>query len=134
MVPAEGLKQLLSSAQSLIRGGDDLPKQSVTIEGMQFSMLAQHENGHGWIVILIQDSHIDYCDSALLKKRYKLTARETEVAYLLAQRLSNREIAERLGVKVCTAGRHTERVMSKLGVCSRKDVQRCVSIQHYRQS
>ena len=57
-----------------------------------------------------------------LKRCYGLTNREIEVARLLAKRQSNKEIAEQLEVTVYTAGRHTERVMQKLGVGSRRDV------------
>ena len=51
-----------------------------------------------------------------------LTAREREVAVLLAARRTNAEIAAALGVAVPTARHHVERVMSKLGVASRRDI------------
>ncbi len=51
-----------------------------------------------------------------------LTAREAEVARLLARRLSNAEVAAALGVSPHTARHHTERVMQKLGVSKRADV------------
>lgn len=51
-----------------------------------------------------------------------LTAREAEVATLLAQRRTNREIAEALGISERTARQHTERVLRKVGVDRRTDV------------
>ena len=51
-----------------------------------------------------------------------LTARELEVAQLLARRLSNAELAAALGVSAHTARHHTERVMAKLGVSRRSEV------------
>ncbi|GKU77209.1 AAA family ATPase [Paenibacillus sp. L3-i20] len=45
-----------------------------------------------------------------------LTARETEVITAIAEGLSNREIAERLGIAETTVKTHTSRVISKLGV------------------
>ncbi|MGZ8493967.1 MAG: response regulator transcription factor [Gemmatirosa sp.] len=51
-----------------------------------------------------------------------LTAREAEVARLLARRLSNAELAAALGVSQHTARHHTERVMQKLGVRRRSEV------------
>ena len=54
----------------------------------------------------------------------KLTAREREVAHLLAKRRTSKEIAEALGVTFATARRHTERVLAKLGLNSRRAVEK----------
>lgn len=55
-----------------------------------------------------------------LPDRYRgLTAREREVAALLASSLTTREIATRLGITVHTTRRHTEAVFRKLQVRSR---------------
>lgn len=55
-----------------------------------------------------------------LPERYRgLTAREREVAALLASPLTTREIATRLGITVHTTHRHTEAVFRKLQVRSR---------------
>lgn len=51
-----------------------------------------------------------------------LTRRESEVALLLALRRTNREIASALVISPHTARRHTERVLRKLGLRSRRDV------------
>ena len=51
-----------------------------------------------------------------------LTDREREVGILLARGAPNREIARVLGITEHTARRHTERVLSKLGVSSRSAV------------
>ena len=59
---------------------------------------------------------------ALVQERFGLTPRESEVALLLAQRRSNKEIARALRVTIHTAERHTEKVLGKLGLCTRKDV------------
>ena len=53
---------------------------------------------------------------------YDLTPREIQVARLIAEGLSNSEIAERLGVKFFTARNHVERTLAKLGVPSRHRV------------
>lgn len=55
-------------------------------------------------------------------ERFGLTPREAEVARALERRLSNAEIARALGISPHTALRHTERVLSKLGVSSRREV------------
>jgi DNA-binding CsgD family transcriptional regulator len=51
-----------------------------------------------------------------------LTAREVEVASLLAQGLTNAEIAERLVLSAKTVDHHTSAVLTKLGVSSRRHV------------
>src|SRR5690606_28504656 len=50
-----------------------------------------------------------------LQQRFGLTDRQIEVARLLAQGLSNAEIAETLGLSTYTARNHTEAVLLKLG-------------------
>jgi DNA-binding CsgD family transcriptional regulator len=49
----------------------------------------------------------------------ELTSREQQVAALVARGLSNRRIAERLGVAGSTVQRHVVNIMSKLGLQSR---------------
>jgi DNA-binding CsgD family transcriptional regulator len=55
-----------------------------------------------------------------LRTAYGLTRREAEVARLLAAGASNAGIADALGVSPHTARHHTEKVLGKLGVTSRK--------------
>lgn len=57
-----------------------------------------------------------------------LTPREHEVALLLAQRKTNREIGEGLGISSATAKRHTENILTKLGLTSRRAVERIIDI------
>jgi DNA-binding CsgD family transcriptional regulator len=57
-----------------------------------------------------------------LRSRYGLSAREIEVARLVASGLSNQEVAEKLGVSYFTARNHVERLLSKLGVGNRSRV------------
>ena len=57
-----------------------------------------------------------------LKSRYGLSAREIEVARLVASGLSNQEVAEKLGVSYFTARNHVERLLVKLGVGGRARV------------
>jgi DNA-binding NarL/FixJ family response regulator len=51
-----------------------------------------------------------------------LTGREIEIAHLLADGLSNAEIAERLVVSPKTVGHHVSAVLAKLGVRRRAQV------------
>ena len=51
-----------------------------------------------------------------------LTKRQTEIALLLADGLTNREIADRLVISQRTAETHVDHILSKLGVSSRTRV------------
>jgi non-specific serine/threonine protein kinase len=55
-----------------------------------------------------------------------LTRREREVAMLVADGLSNRDLAERLAISPGTARIHVERILSKLGLTSRVQIARWV--------
>jgi len=59
---------------------------------------------------------------ALLRARFGLTKQEARVALLLAERKTNREVAEALFISPSTARGHTERVLEKLGVATRRAV------------
>jgi DNA-binding CsgD family transcriptional regulator len=58
-------------------------------------------------------------EAAATRGRITLTAREAQVADLLAQGLRNADVAGSLAISTATARHHTEHVMAKLGVHSR---------------
>lgn len=51
-----------------------------------------------------------------------LTAREVEVARLIAEGVTNGEIAGELGIAPRTAGAHLEHILAKLGVTRRAEI------------
>lgn len=55
-----------------------------------------------------------------------LTAREREIAYLVARGLQSKDIAERLFLSVRTVQNHLQRIYAKLGVTSRTEVGRAL--------
>jgi DNA-binding NarL/FixJ family response regulator len=52
----------------------------------------------------------------------RLSTRELEVAMLVAEGLSSRDVAERLYVSVRTVENHLQRIYTKLGITSRADL------------
>lgn len=77
------------------------------------------------VVVTIESRRRDGLpDARTLKKRFGLTDRQAEVALLLARRLANREVADALSISPHTARHHTETVLRKLGLSSRRRVRR----------
>src|ERR1700738_5576209 len=63
-----------------------------------------------------------YAPSRILVVAPSLTRREREVAILVAQGLTNREIASRLFISERTAESHVEQIRGKLGVHTRVQI------------
>jgi DNA-binding CsgD family transcriptional regulator len=73
-------------------------------------------------LILIKPARTPVASADELQERFQLTRRQAEVAQLLAQRKTNPEIAHALCISPHTARHHTEAVLSKLGISSRREV------------
>ena len=68
--------------------------------------------------------------AASSKQDTVLTARELEIAELIAEGLSNRQIATRLTISVRTAETHAQNILTKLGFRSRAQIASWVAQQH----
>ena len=78
-------------------------------------------SGAGPVVLVVVDETRPRLPSVpALRKAHGLTAREAEVALLLARGASNAEAARRLGISSHTVRTHAERIFGKLGIHSRK--------------
>lgn len=73
-------------------------------------------------LVTVHTNEASVADSGALRDRFDLTPRQAEVARLLARRLTNDEIAQRLQVSPNTARHHTEAVMGKMEVSDRREV------------
>lgn len=122
IAPNRELRTLLAAAIALVYEVDSAEAEVIRIGEARFRLTAEHHDETGWVVVLMQEPAGRLMRDEVLRGCFGLTRREIEVARLLADRHSNREIAELLDVTVYTAGRHTERVLKKLGVASRRDV------------
>ena len=72
--------------------------------------------------LLLRHAYADPKVLGSIRRKYRLTATQARVAVLLADRLTNDEIADQLRIKSSTARRHTEAVMFRLNVNSRFNV------------
>ena len=70
-------------------------------------------------ITLLRYGHAEPHILSSLQQKYRLTPTQARVATLLADRLTNAEIAFELHVRPNTARRHTEAVLLRLGVSSR---------------
>jgi DNA-binding CsgD family transcriptional regulator/PAS domain-containing protein len=71
------------------------------------------------VVVLVDPTGTRGLDARELATHFHLTPREIEVAQLLRQGLSSKQIAGSLGLSINTARRHVERVLAKLDVHTR---------------
>lgn len=67
----------------------------------------------------INDTELVYRDKAALKKEIPLTQREKQIASLLSNGLSNKQIARNLTIEVSTVKNHVHNILSKMGAHSR---------------
>jgi DNA-binding CsgD family transcriptional regulator len=65
---------------------------------------------------------VDRLPTQVVEDRLGLTAREAEVAILLARGASNAEVADRLHISPHTARHHVARILKKLNVSIRSSV------------
>jgi DNA-binding CsgD family transcriptional regulator len=72
-------------------------------------------------VVLVQPARPAPVDRDL-RRRFQLTPQQVQVALLLRERLSDREIAQALGIALNTASNHVKVVRHKLDATSRRDV------------
>ena len=78
--------------------------------------------GGAFLVAVRADVGPAFPTSDTIRERLGLSAREAEVALLLAEGLTNAQIADRLFIASATARRHTENVLGKLGIGTRAAV------------
>lgn len=85
-------------------------------------LLAGSLAAHPVFLVSLKERPLTSGSDRAVAHRFGLTARESEVAVLLAERRTNSEIAFALGISPHTASHHTEQVLAKLGLNSRADV------------
>ena len=118
-VAADRLQDLLSTSTNLRRDGQQLIDQIRGTLSEMRQLRSQLREQHGPSRGGTNGS--GPARSAYIQMRYGLTAREMEVATLLARGRSNTAIADALHISTHTARHHTQRVLAKLGVHSRAE-------------
>jgi len=109
------------------RDGDARSERTVRVGALVYrlggSLVGEHLLGaRPAVLVTVTSAASEPLTDDALHEQYGLTTREMQVARLIAEGLSNNEIAERLGVRFFTARNHVERALAKLGVTSRHRV------------
>lgn len=101
--------------RDVIEAGDDRMETCMTVLDHAEAMVVV-------VVVVFTSAEQRFPGRGVLHDRFGLTERESEVARLLASRKTNKEIARLLSITPHTSWRHTEHVLQKLGISSRRDV------------
>lgn len=102
------------------RGGPRLIAARVSSQHANLQVRASYapvelEKGHGCIVVTLQLEAEPPDPRSWLCKKFGLTKREAEIALLIADRLTNPEIAAALSISEHTVRHHLEKVLYKVG-------------------
>ena len=90
-------------------------------DGIFLKTCTPDEMQHGFSILLDGGAYVSKAVLSSLEQRaerVELTARERQILHLIAEGLSNLEIAERLSISPKTVDNHRTRMMAKLGVHS----------------
>jgi len=103
----------------LAAGGRDEPAHWNSVAGTRRLRCSLHpaSGEDEWLVVLTESGNGAAVEALAL--RFRLTAREAEVLYWVAQGKTNRDIGEILGTSPKTVTKHLEHVFEKLGVETR---------------
>jgi len=130
-LPGVADAKLVAKGEALYRGGDKATNtpalREVRADGRVYHLRGTlatgwMPGGEAGVLVTAAFELVNPLTDLELRSRYGLSAREVEVARLVATGLSNQEVAEQLGVSYFTARNHVERVLSKLGVGNRSRV------------
>ncbi|MEM9862026.1 MAG: helix-turn-helix transcriptional regulator [Myxococcota bacterium] len=90
---------------------------SLGARGIDYRLSARLIEGLPKLATLVQVERTQSVPPAeALRRHFSLTSREGEVANLIVQRFSDKEIAARLSIRYHTARQHVARVLAKVGV------------------
>lgn len=106
---------------------------AVRVDPMLAQRIAQRQETRAWLKTILERSRDSSLANSLglriprpARQKEKLTAREEEVHELLAQGLTNEEIARVLFISVSTTKVHVKHIYEKLGVRSRLEAARAL--------
>ena len=109
----------------------EVPVREVVAEGRRYRLEGrrlQTGTGSGPLVLVFVEPRAEPEEENAWRHAFRLTIKEARVAVLLAEGCTNEEVAAELSISPHTARHHTERVLAKLGVTSRREVRRVLAL------
>jgi DNA-binding NarL/FixJ family response regulator len=125
--------KIQSTSKQAFGAPENGAEAEVAMKGRRYrvraSLLRGQFNGFANRLVMVS---VERTDSPLpsgadLIERFNMTAREADVAILLARGTRNSRVAAELRISPHTARHHTENVLTKLGVHSRAEVARAIA-------
>ena len=119
------ISKVLSAAQALARrasSGLESVRTSLTTKTAHYQLSATFYSSSSERHVFVTVRCRSLKPAPASAKHYRLTKRQTEVALLLAQGLTDKQVAARLDISHNTARRHAEQVLKKLDVPNRAAV------------
>jgi DNA-binding CsgD family transcriptional regulator/PAS domain-containing protein len=121
---ARGPASLLSLVSPAARAA--AAERAIATAGGRYAVRAAYGSEHVWgtpgTVLVSLETQAAPRGAEAPAATAALTARERQVYDLLARRMTDDEVAAALGISWHTARRHTERVLAKVGVRSRREL------------
>lgn len=97
--------------------------ETLTFDGTEYVLhVLEMVHAHGQMLAILRPMKPAWLSDTELRDRYGLTRRQIEVARLLAERRSDKEIAKELRIRENTVGSHVQMVKIRLGIGRRIDV------------
>lgn len=123
---ADGIRRAAASGQAIDRTVASSLKGAADRNGWTVAATPVEHSGATALVIavVITPAQGPGDEPSQYGSRRSLTARERQVAKLVAHGATNTEIAKALGISYHTARHHVQRLLDKLGVRSRTAVRR----------
>lgn len=127
-------KEITRVARAMVRDGSLDPEKNPRVrtrlrapsgEDRCYEVRAEpllHAGEDPVVMLAVQRINNSAPDPEDVQDRFDLSPRQAQVALLLADRLTTKEIAARMNIKCSTARHHVEMVLMRLGVHRRQEV------------
>lgn len=101
--------------------------------GLILNVLLRNEQNTAAVEEKKSDNKIEENNSLTNMKEFGLTGREEEIAILICEELSNKQIADRLFISETTVKKHSSNIYKKTGVGNREQLKNVLKNENYKE-